>query len=143
MAEAILRSLGRGHFTAFSAGADAASAVDPHVLGILEQRHVSSDGLVPKHLRIFEGQSFDYVITLSDPAREQAPSFPGADVIHWSFADPEQSVDEQADGHPFEHLFAGLAQRIRLLMIIAERHERAHGPQATNVSDTCPGPHTP
>jgi ArsR family transcriptional regulator, arsenate/arsenite/antimonite-responsive transcriptional repressor / arsenate reductase (thioredoxin) len=142
MAEAILRSLGGGHFTAFSAGAEAAGSVDPRVLGILDQHHVSSEGLVPKHLRVFEGQSFDYVITCCDPETERAPSFPGADVIHWSFADPEQSLDEETDQHPFEHLFAGLAQRIRLLMIIAERHEREHG-EATQVTDPCLTPTTP
>jgi protein-tyrosine-phosphatase len=51
-----------------------------HVLAVLKERDVPTDGLVPKGLEAFEGQSFDYVITLSDPAREQAPSFPGANV---------------------------------------------------------------
>jgi protein-tyrosine-phosphatase len=124
MAEAILRSLGRLHFAAFSAGVKPADALDPHVLALLKQRDVSSDGLFPKGLLAFEGQSFDYVITLSDPAREQAPKYPGADVMHWSFVDPERSLEEHTDPQPFEHLFAGLAQRIRLLMVIVERGER-------------------
>lgn len=124
MAEAILRVLGRLHFAAFSAGVTPASVVDPHVLAVLKERDVPSDGLVPKSLQAFEGQSFDYVITLSDPAREQAPHFPGANVIHWSFVDPERSLEEHTDPHPFEHLFDGLTQRIRLLMIIVERGER-------------------
>src|SRR5688572_17473774 len=67
MAEAILRSLGRLHFAAFSAGVEPADAVDPHVLTTLKERDISSDGLVPKGLQAFEGQSFDYVITLADP----------------------------------------------------------------------------
>ena len=124
MAEAILRALGRFRFAAFSAGVTPAGAADPHALGILKAREVPSDGLVPKGLQAFEGQAFDYVITLSDPAREQAPAFPGADVAHWSFVDPERSLEEHTDPHPFEHLFDGLTQRIRLLMIIVERGER-------------------
>lgn len=124
MAEAILRSLGRRHFAAFSAGVEPADAVDPHALTILEERGVPSDGLAPKGLKAFAGQVFDYVVTLSDPAREQAPNFPGADVMHWSFVDPERSLEEHTDPHPYEHLFAGLTQRIRLLLIVAERSER-------------------
>jgi protein-tyrosine-phosphatase len=124
MAEAILRALGRGHFAAFSAGVAPADAVDPHALSILEERGIPSHGLTPKGLQAFVGQSFDYVITLSDPAREQAPHFPGADVMHWSFVDPERSLEEHTDPHPYEHLFAGLTQRIRLLSIVAERSER-------------------
>jgi protein-tyrosine-phosphatase len=124
MAEAILRSLGRAHFVAFSAGVEPAEAVDPHALTILKQRDIPTDGLLPKGLQAFEGQSFDYVITLSDPAREQAPTFPGADVTHWSFVDPERSLEEHTAPHPYEHLFAELTQRIRLLMIVAERTKR-------------------
>lgn len=124
MAEAILRSLGRGRFVSFSAGVEPADAVDPHALSILEQRGIPSDGLIPKGLQAFDGQAFDYVITLSDPAREQSPTFPGADVMHWSFVDPERSLEEHTDPHPYEHLFSGLTQRIRLLLIIAERSER-------------------
>jgi hypothetical protein len=44
--------------------------------------------------------------------------------MHWSFVDPERSLEEHADPHPFEHLFAGLTQRIRLLLIVTERGER-------------------
>jgi protein-tyrosine-phosphatase len=124
MAEAILRSLGRTHFAVFSAGVEPAAAVDPHALSILEQRGIPTDGLTTKGLEAFEGQSFDYVVTLSDPAREKAPTFPGADVMHWSFVDPERSLEEHTDPHPYEHLFSGLTQRIRLLLIVAERSER-------------------
>jgi ArsR family transcriptional regulator, arsenate/arsenite/antimonite-responsive transcriptional repressor / arsenate reductase (thioredoxin) len=134
MAEALLRSLGRGHFTAFSAGAEQADAVDQRVFAILKLHQVSSDGLRPKHLRVFEGQPFDYVIAISDPTWEQTPSFAGADVMHWSFADPAQHHDGQTDPRAFETLFAGLARRIRLLMVVAERREREHASQATQAS---------
>jgi arsenate reductase len=40
----------------------------------------------------FIGQSFDYVITVCDKAKESCPTFPG-DVkrIHWSFEDPAEA----------------------------------------------------
>ncbi|HEX2877074.1 MAG TPA: arsenate reductase ArsC [Polyangiaceae bacterium] len=124
MAEAILRSLGGRHFAAYSAGVKPADAIDAHALSILEERGIPVDGLTPKGLGVFESQSFDYVVSLADPARERAPNLTGADVMHWSFVDPERSLEEHKDPHPYEHLFAELNQRIRLLLITAERSER-------------------
>lgn len=136
MAEAILRQLGRGHFDSFSAGVGPAGSVNPHALETLEKHHVPSDGLAPKHLGTFKGQPFDYVITLCDRARERPPEFPGADVIHWTFSDPELNLDEPTNPRPFEQLFGGLAQRIRLLIAVCERSEREHPQEATPLSGT-------
>jgi arsenate reductase len=47
----------------------------------------------------FADKDFDFVITLSDDARERSPVFPGTPVTaHWSIEDPlafEGSEDEQ------------------------------------------------
>lgn len=52
-------------------------------LGIDISRHRS------KSVGEFAGQSFDYVLTVCDNARESCPFFPGAAVrIHHSFEDP-------------------------------------------------------
>ena len=37
----------------------------------------------------FAGQSFDYVVTVCDNARDNCPVFPGGtERLHWSFEDP-------------------------------------------------------
>jgi len=42
-----------------------------------------------KNLEEFIGQSFNYVITVCDRAKESCPVFPGAVTIrHWDFDDP-------------------------------------------------------
>jgi arsenate reductase len=42
-----------------------------------------------KHVQEFDGQHFDYVITVCDDAKESCPVFPSsAERIHWSLPDP-------------------------------------------------------
>jgi arsenate reductase len=54
-----------------------------HELGIDLRNHRS------KHVREFDGQTFDYVLTVCDNARESCPVFPAATrLIHRSFDDP-------------------------------------------------------
>jgi arsenate reductase len=52
-----------------------------------------------KHVDEFAGQSFDYVLTVCDNARESCPIFPGeTKMIHKSFVDPaacHASAEEQ------------------------------------------------
>ena len=44
-----------------------------------------------KHVREFEGQAFDHVLTVCDAARETCPIFPAtAERVHWSFPDPSE-----------------------------------------------------
>ncbi len=40
----------------------------------------------------FLGQSFDFVITVCDKAREICPTFPGSSTsLHWSLSDPAEA----------------------------------------------------
>ena len=121
IAEAILRELGRGRFEAVSAGTDPRAEVHPEALLTITRHHLAADGLVPKPLSRFEGESFDYVITLCERAREQCPALPGADTIHWTFGDPTAEPDEALRRRAFEDLFQELSTRIRLLLIVDER----------------------
>ena len=64
---------------------------DVHPLAIDAMREVGID--ISKHrsksLEEFHGQSFDYVITVCDDARDACPTFPGAvHQLHWGFDDP-------------------------------------------------------
>lgn len=47
---------------------------------------------VSEHIRNYEGQSFDYVITLCDDANEKCPLFlGGVKRLHMGFADPAKA----------------------------------------------------
>jgi arsenate reductase len=88
MAEALLRLIAGDDFEAESAGAYPAglhpmTVVSMHEIG-LDVRNYRS-----KILEEFVGQSFNYVITVCDRAKESCPVFPGAvNIRHWSFDDP-------------------------------------------------------
>ncbi|HEX7670927.1 MAG TPA: arsenate reductase ArsC, partial [Polyangiaceae bacterium] len=120
MAEALMRQLAGDRYEVMSAGTHPKAAVHPEALKTLEKRHTPSAGLAPKDVSTFTGQSFDYVITVCDRAQEECPVFPGADMIHWSFPDPADA-EPGAQARAFNAVYQGLAQRIRLLMVVSER----------------------
>jgi protein-tyrosine-phosphatase len=76
-----------------------------------------------KHLSEFEGQRFDYVISLCDRVREICPEFPGGpELIHWSIPDPAR----EPGGDAFERTAAELHTRIHfLIQAIEEVTDRA------------------
>jgi protein-tyrosine-phosphatase len=120
MAETLMRQLGGDRYEVASAGTHPKAVVHPEALRTLERRHTTTDGLVPKDVSLLADQSFDYVITVCDRAQEQCPVFPGADMIHWSFPDPADA-EPGAQARAFNEVYQGLAQRIRLLVVVGER----------------------
>jgi protein-tyrosine-phosphatase len=83
--------------------------VDPLVLKILQEDfHEDTAGARSKSWHDFAGIHFDFVITVSDDARERSPVFPGTPVTaHWSIADPMpfQGSDEERRQHFFQTAF--------------------------------------
>ncbi|TFF95798.1 arsenate reductase ArsC [Candidatus Thorarchaeota archaeon] len=89
MAEVLLRELGGSSYEVFSAGTHIQPEINPFAIEVLKERGFDTDGLRPKKVTIFKNQSFDYVITVCDSARQECPFFPGAkEMIHWSLEDP-------------------------------------------------------
>jgi arsenate reductase len=122
MAEALLRHIGAGRFTVCSAGTSPRARVDPDAIQTLERHSIPSTGLVPKDVASFSGQSFDYVITLCDRAREVCPAFGSAEMMHWTFRDPaEAEADATSRRSAFDKVFSGLSQRVRFLIIVDEK----------------------
>jgi ArsR family transcriptional regulator, arsenate/arsenite/antimonite-responsive transcriptional repressor / arsenate reductase (thioredoxin) len=72
----------------------------------------------PKHLSLFAGDQFDYVITLCDRVREVCPEFPGGPArIHWSIPDPAASGDDDAATLPaFRQTAAEVETRVLYLL---------------------------
>jgi protein-tyrosine-phosphatase len=121
MAEVLLRHVGAGRFEVFSAGTAPREHVHPDAIQTLRTKNLPTDGLTPKDVATFAGQSFDYVISLCDRAREHCPRFDFAETMHWTFADPTQLTDPAARKRAFEEVFAGLSQRLRFLVIVDEK----------------------
>jgi protein-tyrosine-phosphatase len=118
MAETILRHVGGEKYEAFSAGTEPARQVHPMAVLAIEKLGFQADMQKPKHLSEFEGQEFDYIITVCDRAKAQCPTFPGDPVqIHWDFADPVTYDGSISDWQAFfDKTAIELAGRIRLLM---------------------------
>jgi arsenate reductase len=121
MAEALLRWMAGDAVEVFSAGTEP-TRVHPLTIRVLEEIGVDTSGLRAKSVDEFRGQSFDYVITVCDQAREQCPYFPGGEQIHWSFPDPSAargSEEEQLE--VFRSVRDALAQRLRLWLSVTLR----------------------
>lgn len=116
MAEAILNHKGRGRFRAESAGSQPAAWVNPLAIETLKEHGIPWDGHSPRSVDGLERESWDFVITVCDRAKESCPVFPGQPILaHWGQPDP-------TDRRAFRDAF----RRIDLLLALPiERLERA------------------
>ena len=88
MGEGLFRMEGKGAFEIESAGAKP-SHVRPEAISVMKELGVDLSGHRSKSVHEFEGQTFDYVVTVCDNARDNCPVFPAtAERLHWSFEDP-------------------------------------------------------
>lgn len=117
LAEAITRARAFPLIEAYSAGNEPRT-VHPRVLGVLAEIGIDASDLRSKHYDEFQGQRFDYVITLCDHIREVCPVFPGApEHLHWSFPDPALvSEANGAQARAFEQTALQLLTRVRFLI---------------------------
>jgi len=114
MAEGLLRRDGGERFEVFSAGTRPAG-VRPEAVEAMREVGVDISGHRSKSVDEFAGQSFDYVITVCDNARESCPIFPGVtERIHWGFDDPAAvGGDEATRLAAFRRVRDEIASRLR------------------------------
>ena len=94
MAEGILRQLAGDKFEVFSAGTKP-SEVNKTAIKIMKEINIDISHHRSKHVNEFQGQRFDYVITVCDNAKESCPFFPGeTKVLHFPFPDPPHAKAE-------------------------------------------------
>ena len=120
MAQVIMNRLGKGRFEAFSAGSKPAGYVHPLAVQTLEDAKLDAAGLRSKSWEEYQGQPFDFVITVCDRARESCPVWPGQPVTaHWGFEDPAEAVgtDEQK-ARIFRKVFTEIQTRISLFLAL-------------------------
>jgi arsenate reductase (thioredoxin) len=88
MAEGLLRHDAGGRFDVESAGTKP-SFVRPEAIMVMQELGIDISGHRSKSVKEFEGQRFDYVITVCNSSRESCPVFfGGAQRLHSDFEDP-------------------------------------------------------
>src|ERR1700736_6477660 len=88
MAEGILRHDAGDRFDVESAGTRA-THVRPEAIQVMKEIGIDISGHRSKSVDEFAGQTFDYVLTVCDNAKESCPIFPGKTItIHHNFEDP-------------------------------------------------------
>jgi arsenate reductase len=98
MAEGLLRRDAGDRFDVESAGTKP-GIVRPEAVSAMKELGIDISGHRSKHIDEFQGQEFDYVLTVCDKAKESCPLFFGtAKKLHRSFDDPpaaSQGTDEE------------------------------------------------
>ena len=123
MAEALLRHHGGADFDVNSAGIEP-KGVNPLTIRVLDEAGLDHAWARSKSIDEFLDQSFDYVITVCDEARQVCPIFPGEkqSVLHWGYEDPAkvEGTDEQRLA-AFQKTLTLLATRITQFIPLARR----------------------
>lgn len=117
IAEALLRHMAADQYEVFSAGT-APTGIDPRTIETLHDKGISVDGLRSKSLDEFEGQAFDYVITLCDKSALECRALPNAgEVIAWNFEDPATSHS----AHAFKNTLHDINERIKMFVLVKSK----------------------
>ncbi|ETD76368.1 metalloregulator ArsR/SmtB family transcription factor [Rhodobacter capsulatus] len=117
-AEALLRDLGAGKFTAHSAGTRPGTAINPFALEVLSRNGHDTGGLRAKHLSEFQGPAapqMEFVFTVCDTAAaEDCPPWPGQPITgHWGLPDPVKATGTEAErALVFAQTYGALRRRI-------------------------------
>lgn len=133
MAEGMLRAWGGDRFESFSAGTEATS-VRPEAITVMNEIGIDIVGHTSKTLEPFMGESFSWLITVCDQAKESCPVIPGvAQQAHWSIDDPSGvEGDETARLEAFREARDRLRDRIHMFILAAGRDDLPH-PEPTRI----------
>jgi arsenate reductase (thioredoxin) len=97
LAEALLRHHGGADFEVHSAGTEP-KGVNPLTERVLDEAGLDHGWARSKSVSEYLGQTFDYVVTVCDQARQSCPVFPGVhESLHWGYEDPAavEGTEEQ------------------------------------------------
>ena len=97
MAEGLLRHLAGDRYDVASAGTHPVG-LNPGAVMAMRELGIDISEQRSTHIDEFVDQSFDYVITVCDRAKDSCPSWPHAGhLIHWSFEDPAAVIGSSED----------------------------------------------
>lgn len=125
MAEALLRHHGGRRFEVCSAGTEP-RGVNPLTLRVLEDAGIDATGARSKSVSEYLGETFDYVVTVCDEARQVCPVFPGVhESLHWGYEDPaEAEGTEEERLAAFRRVFIQIGERVRQFATVTTRAAR-------------------
>jgi protein-tyrosine-phosphatase/DNA-binding transcriptional ArsR family regulator len=118
LAEALLRDLGKGRFTAHSAGTRPGTGLNPVALETLARNDHATAGLRAKHISEYQTPGapvMDFVFTVCDTAAtEDCPPWPGRPITgHWGQPDPARATGTEAErAQVFARTYDALRRRI-------------------------------
>ena len=122
MAEALLRHHGGGAFEVHSAGTEP-KGINPLTLRVLADAGIDASFARSKSVHEFLGQSFDYVVTVCDQARQSCPVFPGVhESLHWGYEDPAaaEGTDEERL-KVFRRVLIAIGERVTQFATVTRR----------------------
>ncbi len=98
MAEGFLKSFDPS-LQVFSAGTKAASFVHPKAVAVMKEIGIDLSQQYPKNVDLFLSETFDYVITVCDNAKDSCPVFHGTvgRMLHIGFDDPAEAVGTEEE----------------------------------------------
>lgn len=98
MAEGFLKSFDNS-LDVFSAGTKPSSQVHPKAIQVMKEVGIDLSKNYPKHSDQFINDSFDYVITVCDNAKESCPVFLGkvGKQLHIGFEDPADATGTEEE----------------------------------------------
>ena len=112
MAEGLLRHDAGDRFEIESAGTRP-GRVRSEAIAVMKELGIDISGHRSKHVQEFKSQSFDYVLTVCDNAKESCPVFPGhLNRIHKGFEDPQLFTARRRSALPF---FAGCGMKFGII----------------------------
>jgi len=89
MAEGFLNALKEDRYEAYSVGIEP-SRINPYAVKAMAEVGIDISTHRSKSIEEFRGESFDYVVTVCDLAKEACPFFPGERILHKDFEDPSE-----------------------------------------------------
>ena len=134
MAEVLLKHRAGDRFEVFSAGTHP-EVVDSRTVDALNRFGIDTKELVSHHVDDYQGQVFDYVITLCDKASHECRSYPGAAKQYaWDFPDPKSRL-----GHnPFSATLNEINNRLSMFLLVENAADTVLNDEA--ASDFCLDP---
>jgi len=125
MAEALLRQHGSDGFEVHSAGTEP-RGINPLTLRLLADAGIDASFARSKSVDEYLGQTFDYVVTVCDQARQSCPVFPGVhESLHWGYEDPAdaEGTDEERLA-VFRKVFIQIGERVRQFATVTRRQRQ-------------------
>jgi arsenate reductase len=101
MAEGFLKSLDKG-LEVYSAGTKPAEKVNPFAVKAMNEIGIDIRNGIPENVEKYLSESFDYVITVCDNAKETCPIFTGKvkKRLHIGFDDPAEATGSEEEVMP-------------------------------------------